>query len=323
MKYRPLGNTGINVSEIGFGAWGIGGDMWQGSDDEKSTAALRKAVELGVNFFDTALAYGEGHSEQLLGKLLRSGVGKISIATKVPPKNRQWPARSGVPFSDTFPKDYILQSADQSLKNLRVDCIDLLQFHVWSDEWAGVEEIWEAIRLLKAAGKIKAFGISINDHEPASVLKAAKTGMVDTFQVIYNIFDQSPEEELFPYCQKNNIGIIVRVPFDEGGLTGRVRPGTVFPAGDWRNKYFRGDRKQQLNDRVEKLKVLLGSEAKTLPELALRFVLSRPAVSTVIPGMRTIANVETNTAVSDGKHLSEKLLKELKKHKWVRNFYGN
>ena len=323
MKFRPLGKIGINVSEIGFGAWGIGGQMWQGSEDEESLAALRKAAELGVNFFDTALSYGNGHSEQLVGRLLRSGIGKLYVATKVPPKNRQWPARSGVPFNDAFPKNYIIASANQSLKNLRTECIDVLQFHVWSDEWVGADEIWEAVRLLKSEGKIKAFGISTNDHEPESVLKAARTGMVDTFQVIYNIFDQSPEEELFPYCQKNNIGIIARVPFDEGGLTGRVRPDTVFPKDDWRNEYFRGERKKQVNDRVEKLKPLLGAEAKTLAELALRFILSRPAVSTVIPGMRSIANVEINTAFSNGKYLSEKLLKELKKHKWVRNFYGD
>jgi aryl-alcohol dehydrogenase-like predicted oxidoreductase len=284
--------------------------------------ALRKAVELGVNFFDTALAYGNGHSETLVGKLRRSSVEKIIIATKVPPKNRQWPARAGVPFIETFPKNYVIESTEKSLKNLRVDTIDVQQLHVWSDEWVGVDEIWEAVRLLKSQGKIKAFGISINDHAPGSALKAAKTGMVDTFQVIYNIFDQSPEEELFPYCLANNIGIIVRVPLDEGGLTGRIKPDTVFPDRDWRNNYFRGDRKQQVYDRIQKLKLLLGAEAKTLPELALRFILSNPAVSTIIPGMRSIANVETNTAVSDGKRLSEKLLKELKKHKWVRNFYG-
>ena len=323
MKFRPLGKTGINVSEIGFGGWGIGGQMWKGSDDKESMVALRKAVELGVNFFDTALAYGDGHSEQLIGKLFRGGSGKLYVATKIPPKNRKWPARQGVPFNEAFPKNYIIESANQSLKNLRMECVDLLQLHVWIDEWVGADEIWEAVRLLKSEGKIKAFGISINDHQPASALNAAKTKMVDSFQVIYNIFDQSPEEELFPYCLKNDIGIIARVPFDEGGLTGRVRPDTVFPKSDWRNDYFRGERKQQVHDRVEKLKPLLGAEAKTLAELALRFILSRPAVSTVIPGMRSIANVETNTAVSDGKHLSEKLLKELKKHKWVRNFYGD
>ena len=323
MKYRALGKTGITVSEVGFGAWGIGGEMWQGSDDLQGTAALRKAVELGVNFFDTALAYGEGHSEQLVGKLKRSSIENIYIATKIPPKNRQWPARAGVDFRDAFPGSYIIDSTNQSLKNLRVESIDLQQLHVWSDEWAGADEIWEAVRTLKAQGKIKAFGISINDHQPASALKAARTGMIDSFQVIFNIFDQSPDEELLPYCQKNNIGVIARVPFDEGGLTGRVKPDTVFPERDWRNKYFHGDRKQQVSDRVEKLKPLLGVEAKTLPELALRFILSHQSVSAVIPGMRTVANVETNTSVSDGKILSDKLLKELKKHKWMRNFYGD
>ena len=322
MQFRPLGKTGARVSEIGYGAWGIGGEMWQGSEDAQSMSSLRKAVELGVNFFDTALAYGNGHSEMLVGKLRRSSVEKIIIATKIPPKNRQWPARAGVPFNEAFPKNYIIESTEKSLKNLRVETLDVQQLHVWSDEWVGVDEIWEAVRLLKSQGMIKSFGISINDHSPASALKAAKTGMIDTFQVIYNIFDQSPEEELFPYCVANNIGIIVRVPLDEGGLTGRIKPDTVFPERDWRNNYFRGDRKQQVYDRVEKLKLLLGAEAKTLPELALRFILSNPAVSTIIPGMRSIANVETNTALSDGKHLSEKLLKELKKHKWVRNFYG-
>ncbi len=323
MRFRNLGKTGIKVSEIGFGAWGIGGEMWKGSEDARSMAALWKAVELGVNFFDTALAYGEGHSEQLVGKLRRSSVEKIYIATKIPPKNRQWPARAGVPFHETFPKNYIIESTERSLKNLKVESIDVQQLHVWSDEWVGADEIWEAVRILKSQGKIKAFGISINDHQPASALKAAKTGLVDSFQVIYNIFDQSPEEELFPFCESNNIAIIVRVPFDEGGLTGRIQPDTTFPERDWRNNYFRGERKQEVFDRVSKLKLLLGAEARTLPELALRFCLSHSAVSTVIPGMRSIPNVETNAAIGDSKPLSDKLLKELRKHKWLRNFYGD
>ena len=321
MNYRTLGKTGFKVSEIGFGAWGIGGEMWQGSDDAQSLAALKKALELGVSFFDTALAYGLGHSEQLVARVRGWTSGTAVIATKIPPKNRQWPARPGVPFRDAFPKAYIFESTERSLRNLRVESIDLQQFHVWSDEWVEADEIWEAVRTLKAQGKVKAFGISVNDHQPESVLKALKTGMVDAIQVIYNIFDQSPETELLPFCQANGIGVIARVPFDEGGLTGRVKPDTVFPKGDWRNDYFKGERKQQLHDRIEKLKLLLGPEAKTLPELALRFILSNPAVSTVIPGMRSISNVETNSAVSDGRILSSKLLKELRKHKWVRNFY--
>ena len=174
MKFRPLGKTGINVSEIGFGAWGIGGQMWKGSDDKESMVALQKAVELGVNFFDTALAYGDGHSEQLIGRLVRSNSGKIYVATKIPPKNRHWPARAGVPLNETFPKNYIIESANQSLKNLRMECVDVLQFHVWSDEWAEEDEIWEAVRLLKSQGKTKAFGISINDHQPASVAQSCE-----------------------------------------------------------------------------------------------------------------------------------------------------
>ncbi|MDE3058529.1 MAG: aldo/keto reductase [Bacteroidota bacterium] len=321
MFTRQLGKTGYKISEIGFGAWGIGGEMWQGSNDKDALAALNKAVDLGVSFIDTALAYGDGHSEQLVGKLLRSRNERIYVATKIPPKNRRWPARAGVPFHETFPHNYIVECTERSLKNLKVDCLDLQQFHVWSDEWVGASEIWNAVEKLKREGKVAHFGISINDHQPASALKAAATGMIDSFQVIYNIFDQSPEDELFPYCQKHNIGVIVRVPFDEGGLTGRVTPETKFPDKDWRNNYFTGDRKQQVAERVEKLKPLLGAEAKTLPELALRFCLSHPAVSTIIPGMRTEAHAETNAAVSDGEKLSQQTLAELHKHRWVRNFY--
>ncbi len=323
MFTRQLGKTGYTISEIGFGAWGIGGAMWQGSDDKEALIALNKAADLGVNFIDTALAYGDGHSEQLVGKVLRSRSERIFVATKIPPKNRQWPARQGVPFHEAFPHDYIIECTEKSLKNLRVDCLDLQQFHVWSDEWVDASEIWSAVEKLKSEGKVAHFGISINDHQPASALKAAKTGMIDSFQVIYNIFDQSPEDELFPYCQKHNIGVIVRVPFDEGGLTGRVTMETKFPEKDWRNDYFRGDRKREVAERAEKLKTLLGAEARTLPELALRFCLSHPAVSTVIPGMRTAAHAETNAAVSDGKKLSVKFLTELHKHRWVRNFYGD
>lgn len=321
MFTRQLGKTGYKVSEIGFGAWGIGGAMWQGSDDSHAMSALNKAVDLGVNFIDTALAYGNGHSEQLISKLLRSRDEQIFVATKIPPKNQQWPARQGVPFHEVFPRNYIIECTEKSLKNLRVERLDLQQFHVWNDEWVDASEIWDAVETLKREGKVAHFGISINDHQPASALKAAATGLIDSFQVIYNIFDQSPEDELFPFCQKNNIGIIVRVPFDEGSLTGRITPATQFPEKDWRNKYFSGDRKQQVAERVEKLKTLLGPEAKTLSELALRFCLSRPAVTTVIPGMRTAAHAEVNAAVSDGKKLSDNLRASLRTYRWVRNFY--
>ena len=321
MKYRVLGNTGINVSEIGYGAWGIGGALWQGSKDDESMLALHSAIDHGVNFVDTALVYGDGHSESLIAKLLKSRKEHISVATKIPPKNGRWPARAGTKLRDAFPHDYIIKCTEQSLKNLQLESIDIQQFHVWSDEWVGDSEWSDAIGKLKLEGKVRHFGVSINDHEPENALKLAASGKVDTFQVIYNIFDQSPEEKLFPYCQAHKIGIIVRVPLDEGALTGSVTPASTFPEGDFRERYFRDERKQQVSDRISKLRPYLGTEASSLAELALRFVITNPAVSTVIPGMRTTMNVEANCKISDGRMLSKNLMQELKKHRWDRNFY--
>jgi aryl-alcohol dehydrogenase-like predicted oxidoreductase len=321
VKYRVLGNTGINVSEIGYGAWGIGGALWQGSQDDESMRALHKAIDLGVNFVDTALVYGDGHSEGLIAKLLKARKEHISVATKIPPKNGRWPARAGTKLRDAFPHDYIIKCTEQSLQNLQLDSIDVQQFHVWSDEWIDDSEWSDAIGKLKSEGKIRHFGVSINDHEPENALKLAASGKVDTFQVIYNIFDQSPEEKLFPYCLAHKIGIIVRVPLDEGSLTGSVTPDSTFPEGDFRARYFRDDRRQQVTDRVSQLRPFLGPEASSLAELALRFVITNPAVSTVIPGMRTVRNVEGNCKISDGRLLSEKMIRELRKHRWDRNFY--
>jgi aryl-alcohol dehydrogenase-like predicted oxidoreductase len=321
MNYRLLGRTGLLVSEIGFGSWGIGGKMWADSDDRESIKALHRAIELGVNFIDTALVYGDGHSERLIGQVLKETKENVYVATKIPPKNMVWPALKGIPLKEVFPYEHIINSTEKSLKNLGVDTIDLQQFHVWNDEWALRDEWWEAIQKLKEDGKIRFFGVSINDHEPWNAIQLIKTGRVDTVQVIYNIFDQSPEDELFPICIEYNIGVIVRVPFDEGSLTGKITPETQFPEGDWRNRYFKGDRKQQVWERVQKLEKLLGEEAKTLSELALRFCLSHEAVSTVIPGMRKVEHVEENCSVSDGRKLSDRMLLELRKHRWVRNFY--
>ena len=321
MKYRPFGKTGTNVSEIGYGAWGIGGAMWQGATDEESMRALHKAIDMGVNFIDTALVYGDGHSEGLVGRLVKERQERIYVSTKVPPRNGQWPARKGVDLNETFPHDYIIKKTEQSLKNLNLDFVDIQQFHVWDDEWTDQAEWSDAISRLKEEGKIRHFGVSINDHQPENALKLAASGKVDTFQVIYNIFDQSPEDKLFPFCLEKNIGVIVRVPLDEGGLGGSITAETVFPAGDFRNNYFKGNRKQEIVDRVAKLMQISSAEARTIAELALRFTLSHPAVSTVIPGMRSMKNVEANCGLSDGRLLSVKLLAELKNHRWVRDFY--
>lgn len=330
MQYRLLGKTGLSVSEIGYGAWGIGQSMWIGADDKESIRALHTAIDKDLNFIDTAMAYGSGHSEQLIGTVLKertacgehSRANRIFIATKISPKNQLWPAREGTPLRDAFPKEHIIECTEKSLKNLGVDCIDLQQFHVWIDEWSLQDEWWEAITRLKEQGKIRFVGISVNDHQPHSVIKAAKSGRIDAFQVIYNIFDQSPEDELLPLCRKENIGILARVPFDEGSLTGQIKPDSVFPEKDWRNRYFRDDRKQQVWERVQKIEREMNGEADDIAEFALRYILSNPAVSTVIPGMRTVRHVEKNCAVSDGRLLTSQTLQRMKAHRWVRNFYS-
>lgn len=321
MKYRPLGRTTLQISEIGFGAWGIGGSMWQGTRDDESLRALHRAADLGLNFVDTAYVYGDGHSEELVGRFLRERREQIYVATKIPPKNMVWPAKPGSTLSETFPYDHIVKCTEESLRRLQLETIDLQQLHVWQDDWIDVEEWYEAISTLKAEGKIRFVGISINDHQPENALKAVRSSKIDSVQVIYNIFDQSPEESLFPVCAEENVGVIVRVPLDEGALTGTITPGSTFPQGDFRNRYFQGERKLQVFERTERLKTLLGPEAESLPELALRFCLHPSSVSTVIPGMRGTGNVERNCAISDGRRLSPAILARLRNHAWEKNFY--
>jgi aryl-alcohol dehydrogenase-like predicted oxidoreductase len=321
MKKRRFGRTGIMVSEIGYGAWGISGSQWKGATDDASLQALHRAVDLGLNFIDTALAYGDGHSEQLIGRVLKERREEIVVATKIPPGNRVWPARKGTPASVVFPAKHVRESTEASLRNLGVERLDLQQLHVWRDEFLEEGDWRETLLALKKEGKIRWLGISVNDHAPEAALKAAASGLFDSVQVIYNIYDPTPAAELLPTCKKHDVGVIVRVPFDEGGLLGTITPETEFPEGDFRNVYFKGDRKRQVFEHTEALKKRLGTEAATLPELALRFCLSDDAVSTVIPGMRRLSSVESNLAVSDGRRLSPELLQELKAQAWPRNFY--
>jgi aryl-alcohol dehydrogenase-like predicted oxidoreductase len=321
MHYRRLGKTGWQVSEIGFGAWGIGRSFWVGAEDQESLAALHAAVDAGVNFIDTALVYGDGHSETLVGQVVRDRKERLYVATKVPPLNEHWPALASDRTSDCFPPDHILKSTEQSLKNLKMECVDLQQLHVWRDEWMEDQRWLEALHKLKQQGKVRAIGVSINDHEPDTALKLVASGIIDTVQVIYSIFDQSPTDALLPACIKHDVGVLARCPFDEGALTGAIRADTTFPPGDWRNDYFKGDRRAQVAARIEPLKKLLGSESKTLPELALRYCLAHSAVGTVIPGMRTSKHVTSNCSVSDGRRLSESLVGTLKLHAWKKNFY--
>ena len=322
MNERRLGRTGLSVSEIGYGAWGIGGDMWLGAQDDESVQALHRAIDLGLNFIDTALAYGRGHSEELVGQVVRERDERIVVASKIPPKNQAWPAPDGVDPDDAFPAEWVRKCTERTLSNLGMDVLDVQQFHVWSDEWVGRGSWLEAVEALKDEGKIRFFGVSINDHQPANAVKLVETGVVDTVQVIYNVFDQSPEDQLLAACERNDVGVIVRVPFDEGALTGRIGPDSAFPEGDFRNDYFRGDRLQQVEDHVSAILEDLGISREQLPEVALRYILSRPEVSTVIPGMRTVRNVERNCAVGDGAGLPEEQVRALHAHRWDRNFYA-
>ncbi len=322
MQFRKLGRTNFEIGDIGYGAWGIGGKQWLGGTDDESLLALRRAIALGVNLIDTALAYGDGHSEQLVGDAVRAAGRRIYVATKVPPKNRVWPAKPGTPIASVFPYDYIVASAEESLRNLKLETIDLLQLHVWTDDWVDRDEWRRAFEDLKRSGKVQSVGVSATEHDPDSVLAIMRTGLIDAVQVIYNIFDQTPQARMLPLAQEMNIGILARVPLDEGALSGTITESTTFPPGDFREYYFRGaDRKKQVVDRVNALRRDLG-EGVALPDIALRFCLSHPAVSSVIPGMRSRRHVESNVALSDQGALPPATLATLKRHAWDRNFYN-
>jgi aryl-alcohol dehydrogenase-like predicted oxidoreductase len=317
MQYRTFGRTGWKVSEVGYGMWGMAG--WTGSDDEESFASLDRAIALGCNFFDTAWAYGDGHSERLLGATLkRHPQTRLYVATKIPPKNRRWPASPAYALEDVFPSDYIREYTEKSLANIGVSTLDLQQLHVWTDEWASDTRWQRALGALKDEGLVRALGISVNRWQPANVLRALDTGLIDTVQVVYNVFDQNPEDELFPYCQKHDIGIIARVPFDEGSLTDTLTPASTWPEGDFRNLYFRTDTLRATLDRVARLRPAVPS-GMSMPQLALRHILQHAAVSTVIPGMRKLRHVEENVSVSDGARLSARLMDELVGHRWDRS----
>ncbi len=296
--------------------WGMGG--WTGSDDEESLRALDRSFALGCNFFDTAWVYGAGKSEQLLGQALRTHPGMPAIvATKIPPKNMKWPGKAEYPVADTYPPDHIREYTEKSLANLGVGSIDLQQFHVWSDAWTDDEGWQRAVDDLKREKLVRAIGISINRWEASNALRALATGLIDSVQVVYNVFDQAPEDELFPYCQAHDIAVIARVPFDEGSLTGRLTRDSTWPDGDFRNMYFNRAHLDATMDHVERLEPLV-PEGMDLPELALRFILEHPAVSTTIPGMRRPAHVERNIGVSDGVALPPRLKDALKTHRWDR-----
>lgn len=316
MQYRVFGKTGWEISEVGYGMWGMAG--WTGSDDAQSETSLDLAVELGCNFFDTAWGYGAGKSEQLLGALVkRHPTTRLYVATKIPPKNFIWPSRREFTLDDCFPPDHIREYTEKSLQNLGLETIDLMQFHVWEDAWAADDRWQRTMEDLKQAGKVRAVGISINRWEPNNSLESLKTGAIDAVQVIYNIFDQAPDDQLFPLCRELNIGVIARVPFDEGTLTGTFTKDTTFPDDDWRKSYFVPENLTSSVEHADRLKPLVPA-GMTMPEMALRFILCNQAVSTTIPGMRKANHVRSNIGTSDGNGLPPELLAELKTHRWDR-----
>ncbi len=316
MRTRRFGRLGWQVSEIGYGMWGMAG--WTGSDDERSRAALDESVRLGCTFFDTAWGYGEGHSERLLGDVVRAHPEqRLYTASKIPPKNRQWPSRRGMSLDEVFPPDHIEEYATKTLTNLGIPTLDLLQFHVWEDAWAHDDRWWRAMASLREQGLIGGIGVSVNRWEPTNVLETLRTGHVDAVQVIYNIFDQAPEDELFPLCAELDVAVIARVPFDEGSLTGTMTRDMQFPDGDWRNLYFGPENLGQTIDHVEVLRADV-PVGMTMPELALRFILADERVSTVIPGMRGVPHVRSNISVSDGISLSDGTIATMRRHRWDR-----
>jgi aryl-alcohol dehydrogenase-like predicted oxidoreductase len=326
MNKRPLGRTGYRVTEIGLGAWGLGGDMFLDVDPRSAQRAVYAAIDAGIDFIDTALVYGDGQSERLVGEAIRDLRARdwVVLATKVPPRNDRWPAAAEVPLAQVFPPAHVVRCVEQSLRNTRLEVLPLVQLHVWHDTWLD-QSTWpalgEAMVRLVREGKVLHWGISVNDHAPETALRAVGEPLIETVQVIYNVFDQSPAAELFGRAREHDVGVIARCPFDEGGLTGRIGPDTRFHPDDFRSRYFRGSRKQELAARLRRLEALLGGEVQTLPELALRFCLDAEAVSTVIPGMRRPEHLQQNLGASDGRRLGDALRARLAEQAWARNWY--
>lgn len=318
MLYRKLGKSGIKVSEIGFGAWQIGGGFGK-QDDAEGIACIHRAMDLGVNFIDTAAVYGDGHSEKLIGRAVAGKRQSVAIASKIPPKiGRQ--AIETDSIKAVFPVDWVVEVTERSLANLKIDCLDLQQLHSWTPAFLGQTEWLDGFQKLKKQGKIKSFGVSANDWDPYGAVELTKSGLIDSVQVIYNIFEQRPAERLLAAAIEAKVGIIARVPFEEGLLTGNFGPEVKMDPTDWRAEWLTPERRREAAGRIAALKQFLKPDRPTLAALALKFCLSHPAVSTVIPGMRRMAHVDSNCAVSDGKLLSADERKALGKHKFVHGW---
>ena len=324
MRYRTLGKTGFKVSELGFGGWGIGGAWWSGNDDSESIKSLELAKELGINFFDSALNYGDGHSEELIGKVIKGERDKYFVTSKIPPKNFGFPPKYGTPVEETYPADWIVECTEKNLKNYGTDYLDLQQFHVWINEWAESEDLLRAVEKLKKDGKVRAFGCSINFpyEENDNAIPGMKNGLFDTVQVVHSIYEQEPEYDVFKAATEENVGVIVKSPLDEGALTGKITHETEFPEGSFLDTYFKDDRKKIVYEKAKELNWLIEEGyAKTLAEAAIRYVLSFGAVSSAIVGMRNPKHARANSEAVEKGPLPNEVLDRLKKHAWHHNYW--
>ncbi|MBN1834713.1 MAG: aldo/keto reductase [Spirochaetales bacterium] len=322
MKHRPFGKTGLEVSEIGFGAWAIGGS-WGSQRDEDSIKALHRALDLGVNFIDTAAGYGDGRSERIVGKVLRERgeQGRVVVTTKTPPASGPWPPSPYCRWQDRYSEEYLRANVEERLRNLGTETLDVLLLHTWTRAWNRDPQPLEILSKLKKEGKLRFFGVSTPEHDQNALVQLMRDGRLDAVEVIYNIFEQEPAAEFLPEAAEKGVGVIARMPFDESALTGKLTESTRFEEGDFRNNYFMGDRLSRTVREVRKVAADLEGSGYTLPQAAIRFVLAHRAVSLTIPGMRNLQQVEANVGVSELPDMPEDLQRRLRAHNWRRAFW--
>jgi aryl-alcohol dehydrogenase-like predicted oxidoreductase len=321
MKYRIFGRMGWEVSEIGFGAWAVGGS-WGTQPEDESLKALHRALDLGCNFIDTAQGYGNGRSESIIGQLLKERRGeRIYVATKIPAAPGPWPPSPYCQADERYGATYLRAQLEESLRRLQTDCIDVLQLHTWTRAWNRNPTPLETLRTFQKEGKIRAIGISTPEHDQNALVDLVRGGWLDSIQVIYNVFDQEAQAELLPAAQEHNVGVIVRVVLDEGSLAGKWTAATKFAEGDFRNRYFAGDRLPWALRRVEQVRATIGDREPNMVTAAIKFGLKPAAVSTVLVGIRNVAQAEMNIGVSDQPPLSDELEVALRQHNWRRAFW--
>ena len=322
MHYRTFGRLGWRVSEIGFGAWALGGGAWGSQDDRDSLATLHEALDLGVNLIDTAAGYGNGRSERVISRALAERGGRqrehVYLVTKTPPVAGNWPPQPHERVEDRYPEAHLRANLEERLRELGVDCIDVLLLHVWSRSWNRDPAPFAVLERFKQEGKIRAYGISTPDHDQDQLNTLLAAGRLDVVQLVYNLFEQQPAAEALPLAQESGAAVMGRLVFDEGALTGKLDPTKPFPADDFRSRYFGGDRLARTAERVARIREDLAGTGVELPAAAIKFALAHPAMSTVIPGMRNAAQARANVAVSDQPDLSPELLARLRRHIWLR-----